>query len=60
MYLDKYEHDNDLINKPGWKQLCRYVKNTKKMNRLLKAAKAKQRSNTVKIKFGVKIPRYHK
>ena len=60
IYLDKYAHDNDFIDKPGWKQLDRYVNNTKNMNRLLKAANTKQRSKTVKLKFGVKIPRDHK
>ena len=60
IYLSKYEHDNDLIYKPIWKQLCRYVKNTKKMNWLLKAVKAKRQKNTVTIKFWVKIPRDYK
>ena len=60
IYLAKYAHDNGLIEKPRWKQFRHYVKNTKKMNRLLKAAKDKQWRNTVKIKFGLKIPRDHK
>ena len=60
IYLANSAHDNDLTDKPGWKQLCCYVKNTKKMNRLLKSVKANQRRNTVKIKFGVKIPSDHK
>ena len=60
IYLSGYVHDNDLIDKPGWKHLRSFVKNTKNMKRLLKAAKADQQSNTVKIKFGLKIPRDHK
>ena len=59
-YLSKYSHDNDLINKPGWKQLQLYVKKTKNMNRLLKAHKTLKWRNTVNIKFGVKIPCDHK
>ena len=60
IYLSKDAHDNDLIGKPRWSQLHRYVKNTNKMKRILKADKAKQKSNTVKIKFGVNIPSEHK
>ena len=36
------------------------MKNTNKMNRLLKDAKAKQQSNTDNIDFGVNIPSDHK
>ena len=60
IYLSKYAHGNYLVDKPGWKQLRRYVKNTKKMNRLLKVSKAKQIRNILNIKFGVNIPRDHK
>ena len=60
IYFAKYSHDINLIDNPGWKQPRRYVKNTKKMNRLLRAANAKQLRNTVNIKFGVNIPCYHK
>ena len=60
IYLSKYEQDHDLINDPVRKQLRQYVKNTKNMICLLKAAKAKQLHNTVKIKSGIKIPRDHK
>ena len=58
IYLAKYENDNYLIDNPGQKHLRTYTNNTKNMNRLLKAAKAKHRSNTVKTKFGMKIPHY--
>ena len=56
IYFAKYAHDHDLLDNPGWKQLRRYVNNTKKINRLLKATKAKQIWNTVKIKFNKNIP----
>ena len=60
IYLDKYARENDLLDKLGWKQIRRYVNNTNKMNRLLKADKDKQHRNTVKINFGLKIPSDHK
>ena len=55
-YLAKYAHVNDLLDNPGQRHICCYVNNTKKINRLLEAAKAKQRRNTVKIKLDMKIP----
>ena len=42
------------------KQIRCYTKNTKKMNRLLKAAKTKNQRNAVNIKFGTKITCEHK
>ena len=48
------------MDKPGWKQLCCYVKNNKKMNQLIKDAKDNHHINIVKIKFWMKIPRDHK
>ena len=59
-YLAKYSHDNDLINKPGWKQLHRYFKKTKNINLLLKYANSKQLRNTVNTKFEMNIPCDHK
>ena len=60
IHLSKYAHDNYLIENPGCKKLQCYTRNTKNMNRLLKAANANQRRNTLNIKFGMKITRYHK
>ena len=60
IYLDKYVCDHDILDNSGWKKLTRYVNNTKTMNRLLKSAKAKQRHNTAKIRFGLKISHDHK
>ena len=60
IYISKYASYNELLDKPGRKQICRYVNNTKNMNRLLKAAKAKQLRNTVNIKSGMKILCDHK
>ena len=60
IYLAKYAHNNDLIDKPGWKQRRRYVKNNNNMNHLLKSDKAKHQRNTFKINFEMKIPFDHK
>ena len=56
IYLSKYMRDHDILDNLLWKQLCRYVKNTKNINRLLKSANSKQLRNTVKIEFIMKIP----
>ena len=60
IYLAKYAHDNDLIDKPGWKQLRRYTNNTNSMNHLIKVAKTNQKINTLNINFGMNIPCDHK
>ena len=60
IYISKYAHDNELLDKSGWKNFCISIKNIKKMNRLLGSFKAKQIRNTVKIKFGINIPCDHK
>ena len=60
LYLAKYEHDHDLLDKNGWKQLLRYINHTKNINHLLKYVKAKQHHNTFNIKFGMKIHRKQK
>ena len=57
IYLSNYARDKRLLDKPGWKQLRFYIKNDKKMIRLLKATKVKQRRNTVNIKFLMNISR---
>ena len=48
------------MDKSGWKKIHFYVKNTNKMNRFLKVAKAKHIRNTANLKFGIKIPCDHK
>ena len=60
IYLPKYASCKGLLNKSGWKQLRCYINKTNKTNRILKAVKAKHLQNTVKIKFGMNIPRNHK
>ena len=57
--LAQYDCDQYLLDNPVYKQLCCYVKKTKKMNRLLKNAKYKQLLNAVNIKLGMNIPCKH-
>ena len=60
IHLAHYDRDRYLLDNSGWKQLCFYVKKTKKTNRLLRNAKDKQLINAVKIKLGMKIHCKHK
>ena len=60
IYLAKSVHHNELIDKPIWKYLRRYLNNTNKIKRLLNASKTKQRSNTANVKFGINTPRENK
>ena len=60
IYLAQYDCYHDLLNNTAWRQFCRYVKKTKEMNCILKAAKAKQHQNAVNTKFGINIPYNHK
>ena len=61
IHLAKYAIDKDLLELPGWKRFRRYNrKNQKKLNRLLRQAKLKSTHNSIRIKYGVKVPRTHK
>ena len=55
--LAAYAKDNDMLNKPGWKQLKRIARRAKVLRRMLNASKRKQKYNEVKYKFGVRVPR---
>ena len=57
IYLSKYACDHDILDNPVWKQVFRYIKNTRKINCLLKCPKANQYRNTAKIKLGMNIAR---
>ena len=58
--LAKYGKEHDLLKKPGWKRLCRYVKSIKRLDRNLKQAKMFAARVTQRYKFGVKVPRDEK
>ena len=60
IYLAKYNWYRDLLDNLVLKQLRWYVKKTKKITRILKSSKDKQRRNTVKILSGMNIPCDHK
>ncbi len=53
-----YAKENNLLNKSIWKWINKYCKNNKKFNRMYRqAVLQKKKSQTVKYKFGVRIPR---
>ena len=47
---------NGIINKPGWKWARKLIKNQDKFVRLARAFKVATK-NTLKYKFGVRVPR---
>ena len=58
--LAKYGMEHDLLEKPGWKRLRRYVKSTKRLDRNIKQARMYAARTTQCYKFGVKVPRDEK
>ena len=58
--LAKYGIENDLLEKPGWKRLQRYIKSTKRLDRNIKQARMYITRTTQRYKFRVKIPRNEK
>ena len=52
-----YAKDHKLLETEGWKFLRRHARRAKKLQRLIKQAKARQRKRAIKYKFGVQIPR---
>ena len=57
--LATYAKDKDLLNKPGWKNLRRFIKTKKKYDRLVKQAVMKAKRRGPIWKFGVQVPRDH-
>ena len=58
--LAKYGMEHNLLEKPGWKRLRRYVKSTKRLDRNIKQARMYAARTTQRYKFGVKVPRDEK
>ena len=58
--LAKYGKENNLLEDPSWKRLCRYVKSTQRLGGNLKRARMFAASVTQTYKFGVKVPRDEK
>ena len=52
-----YAKEHGLLDTPGWKSLNRYVRRTKKYQRMLNQAKRQTRRNAPVYKFGVQIPK---
>ena len=55
--LAQYAKENDLLQIPGWKRLRYYVKNEKKMKRMMKQVRINSMRNGPRIKFGVRVPK---
>jgi len=57
--LAKYADEKNLLDVSGWKRFRRYVKNKKKLNRMVKQVQLYTLRTATRIKFGIKIPRDH-
>jgi len=55
--LANYADEKNLLKRPGWKHLKHYVKNQKKLNKMLQQLHLKLMRTAVKIKFGIRILR---
>ena len=53
----QYAQKHDLLDVPGWKRFKSYVRNQKKVNRMLKQARLNSRRTSPKFKFGVEVAR---
>ena len=54
-----YAQRNDLLDTPGWKECRRYVKNPKKLSRMINQARLKCNRTRPVYKYGFQIPRNH-
>ena len=55
--LARYAFDNGLLNKPGWKVLCRTAKRQRFVNVITNAIKRRKDNSQVRYKFSVQVPR---
>ena len=56
--LMKYAKEKGLLGKLEWRWVKRYVKNTKKLNRMYRNIHAtKKKKRKIKYKFGIRVPR---
>ena len=54
-----YAQRNDLLTTPGWKRCKSYVKNPKKLARMINQAKLKVHRTRPVYKYGFQVPRNH-
>ena len=57
--LAKYADEKNLLDVPGWKRFWCYVKNKKKLNRMVKQVQLYTLRTATRIKYRIKIPRDH-
>ena len=55
--LAAYAKENGLLESPGWKKLRRIARRAKLLKRMMNASKKSQKNNSVRYKFGVRVPR---
>ena len=54
-----YAKENGMLDEPGWRRCRNYVKNDKKLARMIHQAKLKCNRNAPRYKYGVQVPRTH-
>ncbi|KAL7577484.1 hypothetical protein ACA910_004765 [Epithemia clementina (nom. ined.)] len=55
-----YGKKHGLLDEPGWKQLKRYTKTSKRLIRAAKQSQIKQTRHSIKYQFGFQVPRDYK
>ena len=55
-----YAKENNLLDKPGWKQFKKIARRHKKYLRMVNQAKIRSYNNSKKYMFGYEIPRDYK
>ena len=53
----EYAIDNDLLDTLGWKKLRKFVRNKRKLDRIVKQARLRRICCDCIYKFGVRVPR---
>ena len=54
-----YAKENGMLDEPGWRRCKNYVKNNKKLARMIHQARLKCNRNAPRYKYGVQVPRSH-
>ena len=54
-----YAQANGLLDTPGWKRCKNYVKNSKKLARMVNQAHLKSYHQAPVYKYGQQVPRHH-
>ena len=57
MTVAVYAKEHDLLETPGWKRFCPYVKNQKKVNQMTKQSILCSMRQAIRYRFGVRVPK---